>query len=243
MNSDIWPYQNSRMQQKYGGLETAIDQLLDLCYLLPELIATAIHSSYIAEADVFSIQTAIVSFNRLDCGQFSPQGMKNLHSGEGVTWKCKLSSAEPCYSNDDDKDHPSREVEGSLLHSLYLQLLAVGAEGITLRKLYTSFATQTSVHRHGSSWRDKVREHLKTNPYFVEVKGRYLLCEQLVQSTSKRHIKRNNDIPCGVKSNDPVGEPGNSEGISWVFHPWLSSLFYGGLICYLRKSCRLLLTC
>lgn len=79
------------------------------------------------------------------------------------------------------RDHPSREPEGSLLHALYLQLLAAGKEGLTVRELFASFKTQTSLPNLDMDWKDRVRVHLKTNPYFGEVKGRYLLSEQIVQ--------------------------------------------------------------
>lgn len=98
-------------------------------------------------------------------------------------------SAIPCISNEDG-DHPSMEPEGSLLHSLYLQLLAAGREGMSLRGLFSSFATQTSLPRLAHNWREQVKAHLKNGPYFEEVKGRYLLCEFLVQPSSKRSSKR-----------------------------------------------------
>lgn len=88
------------------------------------------------------------------------------------------------------EDHPLSSPEGSLLHSLYLQLLAAGREGISLRGLYDSFESQTSLPRFASNWRDKVKTHLRNGPYFEEVKGRYILCEFLVQPSSKRTSKR-----------------------------------------------------
>ena len=75
----------------------------------------------------------------------------------------------------DNSGHPSAEPEGSLLHCLYLQLLAAGSEGMTLKEIYTSFASQTRFSRIGTTWRDKVKSHLTTNRYFKVVKARYFL--------------------------------------------------------------------
>lgn len=75
--------------------------------------------------------------------------------------------------------HPSEEPEGSLLHCLYLQLLAAGSEGMTLKEVFASFASQTRFSRLGSNWRDQVKSYLTSNPYFEVVKARYFLSEQL----------------------------------------------------------------
>jgi len=114
-----------------------------------------------------------------------PYSEKKVHScSRHIT-----RSTVPCDSNAHE-DHPLRSPEGSLLHSLYLQLLAAGREGISLRGLYASFESQTSLPRFASNWREKVKSHLKNGPYFEEVKGRYILCEFLVQPSSKRTSKR-----------------------------------------------------
>jgi hypothetical protein len=131
--------------------------------------------------------------NSYDCDRFpyaeKIQGNRNLGFSPGATHNRYIArSAMPCDGNEDD-DHPSREPEGSLLHSLYLQLLAAGREGISLRSLFTSFESQTSLPRLASNWREQVKAHLKSGPYFEEVKGRYLLCEFLVQP-SRRTTKR-----------------------------------------------------
>lgn len=91
--------------------------------------------------------------------------------------------------------HPATAPEGSLLHTLYLQLLAAGSEGITLRDLLTSFKKQTALPSFGDDWKEKVRSHLKSNPHFDEVKGHYLLCTQLVQ----RQLKRNTPATVSLK--------------------------------------------
>ncbi|KAG0609613.1 hypothetical protein M758_7G000900 [Ceratodon purpureus] len=78
-------------------------------------------------------------------------------------------------------NHPSTAPEGSVLHILYLQLLAAGSEGMTLKELFTSFKKQTALPSLASDWKKQVRDHLKSNSHFDEVKGHYLLCEQAVQ--------------------------------------------------------------
>ena len=83
--------------------------------------------------------------------------------------------------SEDEAIHPSTAPEGSVLHTLYLQLLAAGSEGITLRELFASFKKQTALPSLASDWKEQVRAHLKNNPHFDEVKGHFLLCEQLVQ--------------------------------------------------------------
>lgn len=124
--------------------------------------------------------------NSYECDRFpySERKVKDSSNRHNST-----RSAIPCDSNEDE-DHPSREPEGSLLHSLYLQLLAAGRDGISLRGLFASFESQTSLPRLASNWREKVKSHLKSGPYFEEVKGRYILCEFLVQPSSKRTSKR-----------------------------------------------------
>jgi hypothetical protein len=94
---------------------------------------------------------------------------------------CTIPKEELFHNKEIIRDHPSREPEGSLLHALYLQLLAAGKEGLTLKELFASFKTQTSLPNFAVDWKDRVRAQLKTNPYFGEVKGRYLLREKIVQ--------------------------------------------------------------
>ena len=43
--------------------------------------------------------------------------------------------------------HSGGELEGSLLHCLYLQLLAAGSKGMTLKEIFASFASQTEFSR------------------------------------------------------------------------------------------------
>lgn len=91
----------------------------------------------------------------------------------------------PSASKPNPEENPSTAPEGSLLHTLYLQLLAAGSEGITLRELFTSFKKQTALPSFGSSWKEQVRIHLKKNPHFDELKGHYLLCTQLRQQPKR----------------------------------------------------------
>lgn len=77
--------------------------------------------------------------------------------------------------------HPSTAPEGSLPHTLYLQLLAAGSEGITLRELFASFKKQTALPSFGSDWKEQVRAHLRNNSHIDEIKGHFLLCDQLVK--------------------------------------------------------------
>lgn len=79
----------------------------------------------------------------------------------------------------EESDHPSLEPEGSLLHSLYLQLLEVGRAGITLKEILTMLGSQMQ-SRFGSDWQAQVKTYLETNLYFEEVQGRYILCELLL---------------------------------------------------------------
>jgi len=85
--------------------------------------------------------------------------------------------------------------EGSLLHTLHLQLLAAGSEGITLRDLLTSFKKQTALPSFGDDWKEKVRSHPKNNPHIDEVKGHYLLRTQLEQ----RQLRRNPPATVSLK--------------------------------------------
>lgn len=86
----------------------------------------------------------------------------------------------PCVTTThEESDHPSLEPEGSLLHSLYLQLLEVGRAGITLKEILTMLGSQMQ-SRFGSDWQAQVKTYLETNPYFEEVQGRYILCELLL---------------------------------------------------------------
>lgn len=139
-----------------------------------------------------------VGLKNFRSGQLPFSGVKTEPVSLGGTCKNIYIRPEPCYKSE-DCDHPSRDPEGSLLHSLYLQLLAAGREGITLKELYASFASQTSLPQLESNWKEQVKTHLKKNPYFEEVKGRYLLCELLVQSKSKigtkASLKRNDESP------------------------------------------------
>lgn len=127
--------------------------------------------------------------NLYECDQFpdSEQNSK-LCTPDTARNRHLRRSGIPFHGNEDDH-HPSKEPEGSLLHSLYLQLLAAGREGISLRGLFSSFKSQTSLPRLAHNWREQVKAHLKNGPYFEEVNGRYLLCEFLVQP-SKRASKR-----------------------------------------------------
>ncbi|CAM6032955.1 unnamed protein product [Sphagnum compactum] len=94
---------------------------------------------------------------------------------------CKLKSKFiPCVTTThEESDHPSLEPEGSLLHSLYLQLLEVGRAGIMLKEILTMLGSQMQ-SRFGSDWQAQVKTYLETNPYFEEVQGRYILCELLL---------------------------------------------------------------
>lgn len=102
-----------------------------------------------------------------------------INSGESTPVRAKADFQ--VSKTDEKQDHPSNQPEGSLLHTLYLQLVAAGGEGITLRELFGSFKKQTCLPSLASDWKEQVRALLKSNPHFDEVKGRYLLCEQLVQ--------------------------------------------------------------
>ncbi|XP_024384010.1 uncharacterized protein [Physcomitrium patens] len=132
---------------------------------------------------------SITKTNLYECDQFpdSEQNSK-LCTPDTARNRHLRRSGIPFHGNEDDH-HPSKEPEGSLLHSLYLQLLAAGREGISLRGLFSSFKSQTSLPRLAHNWREQVKAHLKNGPYFEEVNGRYLLCEFLVQP-SKRASKR-----------------------------------------------------
>ncbi len=94
---------------------------------------------------------------------------------------CKLKSKFiPCLTTThEESDHPSLEPEGSLLHSLYLQLLEAGRVGITLKEILTMLGSQMQ-SRFGIDWQAQVKTYLETNPYFEEVQGRYILCELLL---------------------------------------------------------------
>ena len=50
-----------------------------------------------------------------------------------------------------------------------------------LKELFASFKTQTSLPNLAVDWKDRVRAQLKTNPYFGELKGRYLLRKKIIQ--------------------------------------------------------------
>lgn len=82
-------------------------------------------------------------------------------------------------SSGDKTGHPSEEPEGSLLHCLYLQLLASGSEGMTLKEIFASFTSQTRFSSLGNNWRDQVKSYLTRNSHFKGVKARYFLSEQL----------------------------------------------------------------
>lgn len=142
--------------------------------------------------------------NSYECDRF-PYSEKKVNSYNIRQNNGGSRLAIPCGESDDEEaDHPSREPEGSLLHSLYLQLLAAGREGISLRGLFASFESQTSLPRLASNWREQVKAHLKNGPYFEEVKGRYLLCEFLVQPSSKRAPKRKENSENHGKSRPSV---------------------------------------
>lgn len=110
--------------------------------------------------------------------------MEMLSSGIGVLKRKPALETDQELSERESRDeaiHPSAAPEGSVLHTLYLQLLAAGSEGITLRELFASFKKQTALPSLASDWKEQVRAHLKDDPHFDEVKGHYLLCEQLLQ--------------------------------------------------------------
>lgn len=99
------------------------------------------------------------------------------HATKITQRRCNLSRGEHSCSNG-QCGHPSQEPEGSLLHCLYLQLLAADKEGMTLKEIFASFATQTRFSSLGRNWREHVKEHLKSNPYFRSgAKTRYILCD------------------------------------------------------------------
>lgn len=141
----------------------------------------------VLDRQILSSFVTMLQTNSYECDRF-PYSEKKVNSYNRQSNGPRL--AIPCESEDEEADHPSREPEGSLLHSLYLQLLAAGREGISLRGLFASFESQTSLPRLASNWREQVKAHLKNGPYFEEVKGRYLLCEFLVQPSIKRTPKR-----------------------------------------------------
>ncbi|KAG0565999.1 hypothetical protein KC19_7G030300 [Ceratodon purpureus] len=159
------------------------------------------HNQSAGDIPVEDVVAAIPKTNSYECGRFLYSEKKaNLVSRRRTTQNRYMTrSAIPCIGNEDD-DHPSREPEGSLLHSLYLQLLAAGREGISLRSLFTSFESQTSLPRLASNWREQVKAHLKSGPYFEEVKGRYLLCEFLVQPLRRNTKRKGSSESLGVQT-------------------------------------------
>lgn len=116
---------------------------------------------------------------------FVPDEMEMPSSSTGALMRRQLPLETDRDSSETESEgkpvHPSRAAEASVLHTLYLQLLAAGSEGMTLRELFASFKKQTSLPRLASDWKQQVRSHLKNNQYFGEVKGYYLLREQLMQ--------------------------------------------------------------
>ncbi|XP_024385076.1 uncharacterized protein [Physcomitrium patens] len=109
------------------------------------------------------------------------------HAAKVTQRRCNPSRGEPrCRS--EHPSHPLQEPEGSLLHCLYLQLLAADKEGMTLKEIFASFATQTRFSSLGRNWRERVKDYLKSSPYFrLGAKARYFLCEtpQKVPKASK----------------------------------------------------------
>lgn len=126
----------------------------------------------------FTVPAAASGITQLGINDIN--GIKlRINSGESTPVRAKADFQ--VSKTDEKQDHPSNQPEGSLLHTLYLQLVAAGGEGITLRELFGSFKKQTCLPSLASDWKEQVRALLKSNPHFDEVKGRYLLCEQLVQ--------------------------------------------------------------
>lgn len=59
---------------------------------------------------------------------------------------------------------------------------------MTLKEIFASFATQTRFSSLGRNWRERVKDYLKSSPYFrLGAKARYFLCEtpQKVPKASK----------------------------------------------------------
>ena len=92
-------------------------------------------------------------------------------------------------NNDLDENHPLREPEGSLPHSLYLQLLGCGPEGILLEDLLNHFHSQSLTAVLADDWEDEAKDYLDCNPYFDQVQGYYLLSEFLVHPSPKSSAK------------------------------------------------------
>ena len=98
----------------------------------------------------------------------------------------------------EEDTHPLTASEGSVLHTLYLQLLAAGSEGMSLKELFTSFKKQTTLPSLARDWKKQVRDHLKDNRHFDEVKGNYLLRDQAVQQRPKRRSSGSSRFNLGV---------------------------------------------
>ena len=162
--------------------------------------------------DIYALEQSCVEFGE----EIQLQSSSRTDLSMAGDKTCTISKGSSFYNKEVIRDHPCREPEGSLLHALYLQLLAASKEGLTVRELFASFKTQTLLPSLSMDWKDRVRAHLKTNPYFGEVKGRYVLREQIVQLDATMSGFR--AARCKSSVTGPDVQPFESAGIPTALH-------------------------
>ena len=164
------------------------------------------------KCDMYTLKRSCIEFGE----DIQLQGSFRTDLSMAADTTCTISRGGTSHDKEMIQDHPSKEPEGSLLHVLYLQLLAASKEDLTMRELFASFKTQTSFPSLGMDWKDGVRAHLKTNPYFGEVKGRCLLREQIVQLNATMFDFRAARYKSSVTRSDV--QPFESAGMPTALH-------------------------
>lgn len=82
--------------------------------------------------------------------------------------------------NNPEVDDPSKQLPGSLMHSLHLVFFEAGCRGLSAREAMTAMAKKGLLPANGEASISQVLGHILSSPYFIEVEeGRFYLCSAL----------------------------------------------------------------